>query len=74
MFSKKKNFLFYLPQLHGFYIIKAKDECSAVSRLLNHFCGSANMVDDYDLIKEVHTLEKQSLFERLKNLWLNLQV
>lgn len=73
MFSKKKNFLFYLPQLHGFYIIKAKDESSAVSRLVNHFCGSTNMVYDYDVM-EVHTLEKQSLFERLKNLWSNLQV
>ena len=70
MFSKKKNFLFYIPQFHKFYIIKAKDECYAVGRLIRHF----GILDDYDLIKEVDTLEKQSLFERLKNLWFNLQV
>ena len=67
MFFKKKNFLFYLPRLHKFYIVKAKDESYAVSKLINHFKGSEKMLENYEIIKDVSTPKRLSLLNILKN-------
>ena len=67
MFFKKKIFLFYLPKMYKFYIVKAKDESYAVSKLINHFRGSEKMLENYEIIKDVSTPKRLSLFNILKN-------
>jgi hypothetical protein len=49
----KKYFLFYLPNLNTFEIIKAKDESEAVWRLINNHVLHVEDVDNYEIIKNV---------------------
>ena len=46
----KKDFLFYLPKLNKYKIIKARDESTAVWKLCNHFRLREKDIEDFEII------------------------
>ena len=49
MFSKK-FFLFYLPKIHKYKIIKAKDESEAVHKLCRYFTKIEDKIENYRIL------------------------
>ena len=53
----KNTFLFYLPKLKKYIIIKARHESDAVSKLINCYRPRFDDIDGYYLIKNVAILK-----------------
>lgn len=47
----KKDFLFYLPQINKYKIIKARDESNAVFKLCSNYLTREELIKDYEIIK-----------------------
>lgn len=47
----KKDFLFYLPKINKYKIIKAKDESEAVWKLCNYYRLIEGHMENYRIIK-----------------------
>ena len=43
----KKDFLFYLPKINKYKIIKARDESEAVWKLCNYYKGAEERITNY---------------------------
>ena len=52
----KKYFLFYLPKLDKYEIIKATDESEAVWKLINNYLSDVRKTDNYEIIKNIHII------------------
>lgn len=53
----KKNFLFYLPKLNKYIIIKAKDISYAVNRLCREFALKEEYLENYVIITHCKTIK-----------------
>ena len=53
----RKNFLVYLPQLNVYYIIKARNEADAASKLINAFRLRIEDIQGYKFIKNVSLIK-----------------
>ena len=53
----RKNFLVYLPQLNVYYIIKARDESTAATKLINAFRLRIEDIQGYKFIKNVSLIK-----------------
>lgn len=47
----KKDFLFYLPKIDKYKIIKARDESEAVWKLCNYYRLAEERMENYKIIK-----------------------
>ena len=53
----KKYFLFYLPKLYKYEIVRAKDESEAVWKLINSFRLREKDIDNYKIIKYFNVIK-----------------
>ena len=53
----KKYFLFYLPRLDKFKIIKARNESEAVWKLCVNYCCREEDIENYKIIKNVDIIK-----------------
>ena len=53
----KKDFLFYLPKINKYKIIKAKDESEAVWKLCNYYRLAEERMENYEIIKNFNIIK-----------------
>ncbi len=56
MFNKK-YFLFYLPKLNKFKIVKSRDESEAVWKLVNYYKSREEDLTGYRFIRNIHIIK-----------------
>ncbi len=59
-----KKFVFYLPKLNKYRTIKARDESTAVWKLLNQFILRESDIDGFKIVSE----EKSRFFDIYKKI------
>lgn len=53
----KKIFLVYLPKLDKYYVIKAKNEASAATKVINTFKPNFDVIQGYRFIKNIAVIK-----------------
>lgn len=53
----KQFFLFYLPKIHKYLIIRASDESEAVWKLCNQYRLMEDRIENYQIIKNFDTIK-----------------
>lgn len=53
----KKDFLFYLPKINKYKIIKAKDESEAIYKLCRNYLAREELTENYQIIKNFNVIK-----------------
>ena len=53
----KKYFLFYLPRLDKFKIIRARDESEAVWKLCSNYYRREEYIENYEIIRNIDIIK-----------------